>query len=219
MARLNREGLEESNADADDAHRHAATDQQQKAHAEAQTDLGHDESAVRRVEAVDGVVPAHCWKCGQNERDHPDAHHSVHSLLLGVTQPVVDRPAHHPHAVVRQRGDGEAGDQRERVEGGDKHLAQTLIPFVVGVLAPQCYDTVHGNRDGHIEDVRARQCADEEFQWLPLFLLGADAKDAPSICQDGHTRADQPSQRVGVDDVILHGGHLIHHVGAGQGAA
>lgn len=63
----------------------------------------------------------------------------------------------------------------------------------------------------------ACQCADEKLQWLPLFLLGTDTKDAPSIGQDGHTRANQPSQRVGVDDVILHGGYLIHHVGAGGG--
>lgn len=85
------------------------------------------------------------------------------------------------------------------------------------MTAPQRYDTVHGDGDGHVEDVRARQCADEELQRLPLLLLGTDAEDAPSVGQDGHARADQPSQRVGVDDVILHGGYLIHHVGAGQG--
>ena len=84
-------------------------------------------------------------------------------------------------------------------------------------MAAQRYDAVHGDGDGHVEDVRARQCADEELQWLPLLLLGTDAEDAPSVGQDGHARADQPSQRVGVDDVILHGGYLIHHVGAGQG--
>lgn len=118
--------------------------------------------------------------------------------------------------MIRQRGDGEACDQRESVEGGDKHLAQTLVPVVVGVLTAQCYDTVHGDGDGHVEDVCARQCADEKLQRFPLFLLGTDTKDAPSVGQDGHARADQPSQRVGVDDVILHGGYLIHHVGAGQ---
>lgn len=133
--------------------------------------------------------------------------------------PVVHRPAYHPHAVIRERRDGEAGDQRESVEGGDKHLAQTLVPLVVGVLAAQRYDTVHGDGDGHVEDVRARQRADEELQRFPLFLLGTDAEDAPRVGQDGHARADQPSQRVGVDDVILHGGHLIHHVGAGRGGA
>lgn len=121
--------------------------------------------------------------------------------------------------MIRERSDREAGDQRESVEGGNKHLAQTLVPLIVGMLAAQRYDTVHGDGDGHVEDVRACQCADEEFQWLPLFLLGTDAKDAPCVGQDGHARADQPRQRVGIDDVILHGGHLIHHVGAGQGRA
>lgn len=121
--------------------------------------------------------------------------------------------------MIRERGDREARDQCESVEGGDKHLAQTLVPLVVGVLTAQRYDTVHGDGDGHVEDVRACQCADEELQRFPLFLLGTDAKDAPSVGQDGHARADQPSQRVGVDDVILHGGYLIHHVGAGQGGA
>lgn len=100
--------------------------------------------------------------------------------------PVVYRPAYHPHAMIGERGDGEAGDQRESVEGGDKHLAQTLVPFVVGVLTAQSYDTVHGDGDGHVEDVRACQRADEEFQRFPLFLLGADAEDAPSVGQDGH---------------------------------
>jgi len=121
--------------------------------------------------------------------------------------------------VIRERGDGEAGDQCEGVEGGDKHLAQTLVPLVVGVLTAQCDDTVHGDGDRHVEDVRARKRADEELQRLPLLLLGTDAEDAPSVGQDGHARADQPSQRVGVDDVILHGGHLIHHVGVEQGGA
>lgn len=87
VACLNGEGLEESDADANHTHCHAATDQEQKAHAEAQTNLRHNKSAVRGVEAVDGVVPAHCWKRGQDEGNHPDAHHCVHSLLLGVTQP------------------------------------------------------------------------------------------------------------------------------------
>ena len=87
MASLNGEGLKESDADADHTHGHAAADQQQKANAEAQSDLSHNESAVRGVEAVDSVVPAHCWKRGQDERDHPDAHHCVHRLLLGVAQP------------------------------------------------------------------------------------------------------------------------------------
>lgn len=133
--------------------------------------------------------------------------------------PVVYWPAHHPHAVVRQRGDREAGDQGEGVEGGDKHLAQSFVPLVVGVAAPQRDHAVHGDGDGHVEDVRARQGADEELQRLPLLLLGADAEDAPSVGQDGHARADQPSQRVGVDDVILHGKRLIHHVGVGRGEA
>lgn len=87
MARLNGEGLEESDADADHTHSHAAANQQQKADAEAQADLCHDKSTVRGVEAVDGVVPAHSWKRGQDERHHPDPHHRVHRLLLGVTQP------------------------------------------------------------------------------------------------------------------------------------
>lgn len=121
--------------------------------------------------------------------------------------------------MVRQRGDREAGDQGEGVEGGDKHLAQSFVPLVVGVAAPQRDHAVHGDGDGHVEDVRARQGADEELQRLPLLLLGADAEDAPSVGQDGHARADQPSQRVGVDDVILHGKRLIHHVGVGRGEA
>lgn len=87
VARLNGEGLEKSDADADDAHGHAAPDQQQKAHAEAQTDLRHDEAAVGGVEAVDGVVPAHRRERGQDEGDHPDPHHCVDRLLLGVAQP------------------------------------------------------------------------------------------------------------------------------------
>lgn len=45
--------------------------------------------------------------------------------------PVVDRPAHHPHAVIRERSDREAGDQCERIKGGDKHLAEPLIPLIV----------------------------------------------------------------------------------------
>lgn len=117
--------------------------------------------------------------------------------------------------MVRQRGDREASDQRERVEGGDKDFAQSLIPLVVGVLTAQRDDAVHGDGDGHVEDVRARQCADEELQRLPLLLLGADAEDAPHVGQDGHARADQPRQRVGVDDVILHVGDFIHHVEVG----
>lgn len=87
MARLNGEGLEESNADADHAHGHAATDEQQEAHTEAQADLCHNESAVGGVEAIDGVVPAHCWERGQDEGHHPDTHHCVNRLLFGVTQP------------------------------------------------------------------------------------------------------------------------------------
>lgn len=92
MSRLNGEGLEESNADADNTHGNAAPDQQQKAHAEAQTDLCHNESAVGGVEAINGVMPAHCWECGQDERHHPDAHHCVDSLLLGVTEPGNTQP-------------------------------------------------------------------------------------------------------------------------------
>lgn len=87
MACLDGEGLEESDADADDTHGHTATNQQQKAHAKAQADLCHNEPAVGGVETVDGVMPAHCWECGQDEGHHPDAHHSVHCLLLGVAQP------------------------------------------------------------------------------------------------------------------------------------
>lgn len=87
VARLNGESLEESDANADHTHGHAAADQQQKAHAKAQANLRHNESAVRGVEAVDCVVPAHCWERGQDEGDHPDAHDCVHRLLLGVTQP------------------------------------------------------------------------------------------------------------------------------------
>lgn len=100
--------------------------------------------------------------------------------------PVVHRPAYHPHAMIRERGDREAGDQCERVEGGDKHFAQTFIPLVIRMLTSQCYDTVHGDGNGHVEDVRACQRADEELQRLPLLLLGADAEDAPSVGQDGH---------------------------------
>lgn len=87
MARLDGEGLKESDADADDAHGHAAPDQQQKAHTETQADLGHDEAAVGGVEAVDCVVPAHRRERGQDERHHPDPHHRVYRLLLGVAQP------------------------------------------------------------------------------------------------------------------------------------
>lgn len=88
--------------------------------------------------------------------------------------------------MIRKRGYREAGDQCESVEGGDKHLAETLIPLVVRVLTAQRYDTVHSDGDGHVEDVRACQCADEELQRFPLFLLGTDAKNAPSVGQDGH---------------------------------
>lgn len=87
MSGLNRERLEERYPDADHAHRHAASDEQQETHAEAQADLRDDEATVGRVEAVDGVVPAHSRKSGQDKRDQPDAHHCVHCLLLGVTQP------------------------------------------------------------------------------------------------------------------------------------
>lgn len=118
--------------------------------------------------------------------------------------------------MVRERGDREAGDQRERVEGGDKDFAESLVPLIVRVLAAQRDDAVHGDGDGHVEDVRAGQRADEELQRLPLLLLGADAEDAPRVGQDGHARADQPRQRVGVDDIILHVGDFIHHVGAGR---
>lgn len=101
--------------------------------------------------------------------------------------PVVDGPAHHPHAMIGQRCDGEARDQRERVEGGHKDLAEPLVPLVVGVLAPQSDDAVHGDGDGHVEDVRSRQRADEKLQRLPFLLLGADAQDAPGVGQDGHS--------------------------------
>lgn len=84
MAGLDGEGLEKSNADADDAHGHAAADQQEEANAEAQANLGDDEAAVCGVEAVDGIVPAHSGQRGQDEGHHPDAHHRVHCLLLGI---------------------------------------------------------------------------------------------------------------------------------------
>lgn len=87
------------------------------------------------------------------------------------------------------------------------------------MLPPQRYDAVHGDGYSHVENVCPCQGADEELQRFPLLLLSTDAKNAPSVGQDGHARADQPSQRVGIDDVILHSGHLIHHVGAGRGAA
>lgn len=87
MASLDGEGLEKSDADADDAHGHAAANQQEEANAETQADLRHDEAAVCGVEAVDGVVPAHCWQRGQDEGHHPDAHHCVHCLFLGIAQP------------------------------------------------------------------------------------------------------------------------------------
>lgn len=49
---------------------------------------------------------------------------------------VVDGPSDHPHAVVGEGGDGEAGGQGEGVEGGDKDLAEAFIPLVVGTLPP-----------------------------------------------------------------------------------
>lgn len=54
--------------------------------------------------------------------------------------------------------------------------------------------------------MRASQCADEEFQWLPLLLLGAHTQDSPGIGQDGHSRADQPGQCISADDLIVHDG-------------
>lgn len=80
--------MEKGDADADDAHRYATADQQQKADAEAQTDLGDDEAAVvMGVEAFGGIVPAHGRQRGQDEGDHPNAHDRMDRLLLGVTQP------------------------------------------------------------------------------------------------------------------------------------
>lgn len=108
--------------------------------------------------------------------------------------------------MVRQGGDGEAGDQGKGVEGGDKHLAESFIPLIVGVLSSQLNDAIHGDRDTHVEDVRASQGADEEFQRLPLLLLGAHAQDSPGVGQDGHSRADQPGQCVSADDLIVHDG-------------
>lgn len=107
--------------------------------------------------------------------------------------------------MVGKRCDGEAGDQSESVEGGDKDLAETFVPLIIGVLAAQLDDAVHGDRDAHVENVRASQRADQKLQRLPLLLLGAYAQDAPGISQDRHPRADQPGQCVGADDVILHG--------------
>lgn len=118
--------------------------------------------------------------------------------------PIVDRPADHPHAVVGQRGDWETGDQGKGIESGDKDLAESFIPLIVGVLSAQLNDTVHGDRDAHVKNVRASQCADEEFQWLPLLLLSAHAQDSPGIGQDGHTWADQPGQCISADDLIVH---------------
>ena len=65
--------------------------------------------------------------------------------------------------MVGERGDGEAGDQREGIEGGDEHLAEALVPLVAGVLSPQRDDAVHGDGDAHVEDVRSGQRADEEL--------------------------------------------------------
>lgn len=64
--------------------------------------------------------------------------------------PVIDRPAHHPHAVVGKRCDGEAGDQSKSVKGGDKDLAKAFIPLIIGVLAAQLDHAVHGDRDAHV---------------------------------------------------------------------
>lgn len=91
MACLHGERLEEGNADADDPHCHAAADQQQEADAEAQADFSHYEATVLGIEALAGVVPAHSRQCGQDERNHPNTHHCVHSLLFRVAQPGEER--------------------------------------------------------------------------------------------------------------------------------
>lgn len=106
---------------------------------------------------------------------------------MSLAVPVIDGPADHPHAVVGQGGYREAGDQGEGVESGHEDLAETLVPLIARVLAPQLDDAVHGDGDAHVENVRASQCADEKLQWLPLFLLGTHAQDAPGVGQDGHT--------------------------------
>lgn len=127
------------------------------------------------------------------------------SMQANFALPVINRPPDHPHAVIGERCDREAGDQSKSVECGDKDLAEAFVPLVIGVLAAQLDDAVHGDRDAHVEDVRAGQGADQELQRLPLLLLGAHTQDAPGIGQDRHPRADQPGQRIGVDDLILHG--------------
>lgn len=119
--------------------------------------------------------------------------------------PVIDRPAYHPHAVVGKRCDGEAGDQSKCVEGGDKDLAEAFVPLVAGVLAAQLDDAVHGDRDTHVENMCAGQCADQELQRLPLLLLCTHTQDAPGVGQDRHPGADQPGQCIGADDLIIHG--------------
>lgn len=96
---LNGEGLEKSDSDADHTHGYTAPYQEQEANAKAQADLCDNKSAVGRVEAVDGVVPAHCWEGGQDEGDHPDAHYCVHCLLLGVTQPEENKKQQIKHEV------------------------------------------------------------------------------------------------------------------------
>lgn len=87
--------------------------------------------------------------------------------------------------MVGQGGDGKASNQGQGVEGGDKDLAESLIPLVVRVLPAQLDHGVHGDGDDHVKDVRAGQGADEELQGLPFLLLGADAQYPPGVGQDG----------------------------------
>jgi len=77
----------------------------------------------------------------------------VQSLLLGVAQPVVDWPSHHPHAVVGKGGHCEAGGQRQGVVCGDKDLADAFIPVVVRGLTPQLHHGIGGEGYGGHEDV------------------------------------------------------------------
>lgn len=126
--------------------------------------------------------------------------------------PVVDRPADHPHAVVREGGDGEAGDQREGVEGGDEDLAEALVPLVARAPPPELHHGVRGDGDGGVEDVGARQGAEQELQRLPLLLLGADAEDAPGVGEQRDPGARQPGYRIaGQPLLIAHGGGTRHH--------
>lgn len=95
--------------------------------------------------------------------------------------PVVNRPADHPHSVIGERSDGEAGDEGQRVEGRDKDFAKPLVPLVVGVLPTELDDGVHGDGDSIVKNVRPSQGADEELQRLPFLLLCAHAENPPGV--------------------------------------